>query len=84
MTTKLTVYEVQPAPAVVGHQQAPPKEAVSLDVSADSHDSLKEAAKLLLTRRGYSVRNVSWAPGARSGDQDRLVAYVVPALKEKD
>jgi len=69
-SVKVAVFEVQPHPQ-------PPKQAGEISVSGDTHDACKSAAKISLTRKGYAVRNVSWAPGAKKNDPDRLVAYVV-------
>lgn len=82
LSVKATIYEVQPATAP-GQPPPRPKEVPPpLEVTADSHDALKEVAKIALTRRGYSVRNVSWGPGAKPGDPDRLVVYVEKKPKE--
>lgn len=82
LSVKATIYEVQPA-AGPGLPPPPAKEiSPPLEVTADSQDMLKAAAKLILVRRGYTIRNISWGPGPRSGDPDRLVVYVTPS-KEK-
>lgn len=48
-----------------------------LEVVAESQDAAKEGLRGMLVKKGYSVRSVSWGPGTRRGDPDRLVAYVV-------
>jgi hypothetical protein len=80
------VFEVEVPPAgnrLPQEVTKPPVELLGTVVDAIDEDRAKLAAAKALETRGYMVRSLSWTPGVKASDPNRLLAYVFKAPEPK-